>query len=869
VVNDKETLTKLLNMRTADDIENFLRQFPTEQEAQYIWVPVGGRMNNAGAIQVSKEPGPPIVERITNGIDAMLELSEVDQPTDLARPTTPRGASQLWYAIPDGRLSNANDVTLRELANNIAVTIYDCGKERALTFTICDKGIGQHPTDFANTLLSLGESNKISKRYLCGAYGQGGSSTFWWCKYTIIVSRRRPPHNQGRSDAIGWTIVRVMRDYARSKNPVYVYLVKKDSSTPTIDPSLLDELSFDYGTFVTHIEYEVGKSARHWASLWGYRLFENLLFDPILPFWLEDTGDRFRRVISGNAARLERNPSVEYSNRYLTCLDDKGQLMIKYWVLRVKTSAEPSEEKFYLDSFLDTPKSASSIVVTLNGQRHGALDKSFIRDEIKLGFLADYLLVQVECDGLSSRMKGEIFASLRGSVRESEEGMELIANKVRDALTTDPELQRLEQQRREQQLLNIDEEAERKIRKLLDRLISKTQAGLQPGLGTSHGTGIGNVPEQPPFKSSDPPTYLRFKTEEEPVEIVEASTREVALETDGPDELFTRSQNRGLLQINFAKNTGLSASIFGPLRNGHIWLKTTSSPNVAANTLDELECTLSMPNLDVPLKATREFLVIKPPDQFTPQDPPSVFRISSLSDPIPIKRGRKTSITIEIDAPDDILTRPESRACFEAQCSIPGVSVPDRRGPKDGRMQIFIETPSGTELDLLGWLECKLTLSNGSTLLDRKECKIVEPPPKAPTPTSTARKYRAPAYDIVQVAKEQWPAYGWDGSNVGKFVESQERLLLVVNLDHDELQKDLAKRNELGQNPNLVERIKRKYVLHLCYHLWLQYQNYKLSKSAGIPDDQRKLENESLSNSELQRVAKTILLLMHAERELT
>jgi hypothetical protein len=867
-MNDTETLKKLLGMCTTTEIEDFLKHFPTEGEAEYKWIPVGGRMNNAGSIQLSKEAGPPIVERITNGIDAMLELNEAEQPVGETRPVTPREASQQWYLVPDGRLSNAEDENLRKLADDITVSVFDCGKDRFLTFIIRDKGIGQHPADFGSTLLSLGESNKIGKRYLCGAYGQGGSSTFWWCKYTIIVSRRRIRHNAGRPDLIGWTIVRVMRDYARSKNPIYVYLVKKDGSTPSISPTSLSELDFEYGTFISHVEYEVAKTARHWASLWGYRLFENLLFDPILPFWLEDTMDKFRRAISGNATRLEGNPLVEYSNRYLTHLGDNGQLMIRYWALRVKASSEPGEEKFHLDSFLEMPKSSSSIVITLNGQRHGALDKSFIRDEIKLGFLADYLLVQVECDDLSPKLKGEIFASLRGSVRESEEGMELIASKVRDALTTDPELQRLEQQRREQQMLAIDEETERRIKRLLDRLISKTQTGLTPGLGDSHGTGRGNDPDEIPFKPNDPPTYIKFKTEEEPIEIVESSSREICLETDGPDDLLTRSRNAGILQIDFTKNTGLTASVLGPLGHGHIWLKTVSPTNVVANTLDELECTINMPGLDVPLRTRREFLVVGSPGNYVPEEPPTVFKISSILSPIPLKRGRKTSVTIETNAEDNILIRPVSRASFEVSCSIADVSVPDHRGPRNGRMQVYIETPEQVELNTRGFLECKLTLSSGLALVDRRECTVVEPPPKAPFPTATARKYRAPAYDIVQVTKEQWPAYGWDGSNVGKFMESQDRLLLIVNLDHDELHKDLTKRSELGQSLNLVERTKRKYVLHLCYHLWLQYQNRKTDRWSEPPSEHCKPDDELQINAELQRVAKTILLLMHAEREL-
>ena len=66
-----------------------------------------------------------------------------------------------------------------------------------------DCGIGQHPEDFPDTLLSLGGSNKISKPYLMGAFGQGGSSTFAYCPYSVIVSRRHSDCLDGK-DRLGW-----------------------------------------------------------------------------------------------------------------------------------------------------------------------------------------------------------------------------------------------------------------------------------------------------------------------------------------------------------------------------------------------------------------------------------------------------------------------------------------------------------------------------------------------------------------------------------------------------------------------------------------------------------------------------------------
>jgi hypothetical protein len=41
---------------------------------------------------------------------------------------------------------------------------------------------------FYETILSLSEGNKWQKHYLAGIYGQGGSSTFAVCKYTLIAA---------------------------------------------------------------------------------------------------------------------------------------------------------------------------------------------------------------------------------------------------------------------------------------------------------------------------------------------------------------------------------------------------------------------------------------------------------------------------------------------------------------------------------------------------------------------------------------------------------------------------------------------------------------------------------------------------------
>jgi hypothetical protein len=93
---------------------------------------------------------------------------------------------------------------------------------------IQDSGIGQHPDDLPKTILGLQESNKIDKQYLIGAFGQGGSSTFAYCPYSLIFSRRHPQClGEGKQDLIGWTIVRQF-DQDSWKTFRYEYLVSSD-----------------------------------------------------------------------------------------------------------------------------------------------------------------------------------------------------------------------------------------------------------------------------------------------------------------------------------------------------------------------------------------------------------------------------------------------------------------------------------------------------------------------------------------------------------------------------------------------------------------------------------------------------------------
>lgn len=864
---EKQIASKLLGMRTKTDVSRFLEEISEDLEGNLKWVPVSGKHDNAARIELSTEQAPPLVERITNSIDAVIELCEADVPKDQPRPQSPREAAERWLGVPKGRLENLPNEKNQELAQNIKVEICSSEDEHAPTILIVDKGIGQHPLDFDKTIISLGGMNKWGKHYLCGAYGQGGSSTLWWCEYTIIISRRRPKHNvAGKLDLVGWTIVR-KNPSLEYRTTVYEYIVKKDGSVPTISPMAFEGLGFEFGTYIAHIQYDLGREYSGPASLVSYRLFHSLLFDPVLPFWLEDTRQfknipKFRRTISGNAARLSGNPNVEYSNEHVADLGQDGRLTIRYWVMKTKPREGGNEERFYQWSYLDKEKSPRIIAITLNGQRHDSIDKGFIKQAIQLSFLTDYIIGEVECDELSLLFKRQIFAANRAKVRAGEERLDLIRNRVAEALKIDDRLQDLESQRREQYLTQIDEASEKKVRKLLDRLITVTQEAENPGGGVQPGTGPGYEGEEE-FRPNDPPTLWHFLFDEEQMEISQGKYRELTLETDGPDDLLTREQNKGKLTCDFSQKSGLVVDQ-GSFRDGQMRIKISAPSTVLIGTDDELTCMLDTPQLKVPMKASQKLHVIEPPAQYLPNDPPTIFGIST-KEPISLQQGTKSIVRIQLDGPDNLLTRPLYAARFEKSCSILGSSIPDQKGPRNGEIQIFVHIPETVPIGTQGVLKCTLEIADGAIMQSQKNCVVVEKRQHIPRELrGTKRKQRVPNYELIRVYKDEWWRHNWTEKDVGKSEKSQGRLFLFVNLDHEELTKDLDRRKNMNEQQSHLDRIKTRYFAHIGYHLWLQHRYYR-DNHPQIPQG---LDVEDVENEELRRVAKTLILLMRPEKGL-
>ena len=287
----------------------------------------------------------------------------------------PKEAAATWLGVPEGGLSAMTPAQRRALAQHLTVTLEEGEGKESRVLDIRDKGIGISPENMPRTILSLNESNKLSKHYLVGAYGQGGSSTFTFSKLSLIACR-------SEDSLVGFTIVKFQDlPAAEFKTGHYVYMVTAEGSMPTIDLPLDD---FPRGTQVRHFGYDLNSYGSPIGPNSLYGSMNTNLFDPVMPIWFDNRVRDFRRVIKGSRNALNgavdegddgRGPELSHSNPMFTVsLGDFGRIGIEYWVLETPTS----KNKRPSGSFVNPAK---PIILTLNGQNQGELSQIVIRKE--------------------------------------------------------------------------------------------------------------------------------------------------------------------------------------------------------------------------------------------------------------------------------------------------------------------------------------------------------------------------------------------------------------------------------------------------------------------------------------------------------
>ncbi|MBM3455057.1 MAG: hypothetical protein FJX80_07910 [Bacteroidetes bacterium] len=428
------------------------------------WQLFGGDENNYSIIgnQQSK-PESAIVEKIINSVDAMLMgecLSKDIKPDSEIAPQSIKDALSDYFKIFEGKLTNISPQERSKLAENIGFVA--TGQKTNPNYAIFDKGEGQSPARLHDTILSIRKSNKLRIPFVQGKFNMGGTGVFRFCgekNIQLVISRRNPAIAQHESDPMrefwGFTVIR--RDDpsqgARSSN--YKYLAPHNqilffpSEELPILPSTYPEpygKNMQWGTYIKFFEYKIGPGLRTNILFDLYNKLSVLMPNIALPIRLYErrknySGNSFETVLSGLSVRVDEDRSDNIEENFPTSgsLTVSGQKM-KYSIYAFKKG---KHEKFTKDE---------GIVFTINGQTHGYLSKAFFnRKGVGMNYLADSILVILDCSEIDGRERENLFMNSRDRLSTCPLKTE-IENELEDVLKKHPGLGILKDKRRKEEI---------------------------------------------------------------------------------------------------------------------------------------------------------------------------------------------------------------------------------------------------------------------------------------------------------------------------------------------------------------------------------------------------------------------------------
>ena len=531
---------KVVDAKTAAEVEAILTELGASNtseldtpfnEYDMVWHALGDNESNLSAVNLATDPSRSIVERITNAMDAVLELKCVEgKGADASSPT------EFVHEV-FGREPSADEAGLFKLplkiqtgiSEQVNVVLLESGVDDAPTLDVVDNGIGIRPKDFGATILSIQQGNKIDKPYLIGSHGQGGSSAIKFAKYTAIVSRYFSEPN-----TFGFTIIKKLDPPPNYSQSYYGYLAIKSSDGAVCVPSVEDSSEFPVyeneevpekvlpirsriNTLARHVEFQIPKFSGPVtpANNSLYHALNQRLFDPHIPFRIRDfrrpdsKGKFKNEFIGGNRNRLHKQavmPLDHTPNNGVVVLHKSPRHMlvpfgektpsvqVEYWVmLHYKNGKQKSKgnESYVIG---DHP-----FIYTLNGQNQGEKTATLLKN-IGLGRLSKHFVCNIDLSLVTQPTREELLATNRESLVDSRV-LTKLEESLSEILQEDSVLAELEQGLANRALADLadktDEEVVNRVSKLLRR------AGLRnvrigPAVGRDPGgKRVSDVNESP------------------------------------------------------------------------------------------------------------------------------------------------------------------------------------------------------------------------------------------------------------------------------------------------------------------------------------------------------------------------------------
>lgn len=451
----KELCLALMRADTEDEVIQLLKEAGYWDNPK-VWRFYGDYENNFNTIgNQQARPDAALVEKLINSVDARLMSEALVRGIDPEGPNAPRtireavalffeknGSSSNPYA---GRIREWGDTKRTEIARGITLSSTGGKPPNNPSFSITDNGEGQTPCRMPETLLSLNKSNKLRIPFVQGKFNMGGTGVLKFCGHCnlqLVISRRNPKilnkEPKGETDGNwGFTIVRREDPSGSRRSSVYTYLAPNKNAN-----GLGQVLSFSskflsifpdgkepykkesyWGTLIKLYEYNLPNRS-HILMKDGLMGRVDLLLPEIaLPIRFHECRDY--RGHSGSAETTLTGLTVRLE-------DDKAQNLEDGFPSSCSMRASSQEMTATIYAFkkakADTYRKNEGIIFVLNGQTHGYLTQDFFRRKnVGLSYLADSLLVVVDCSRFDGRSREDLFMNSRdrlssGPLREAVEG---------------------------------------------------------------------------------------------------------------------------------------------------------------------------------------------------------------------------------------------------------------------------------------------------------------------------------------------------------------------------------------------------------------------------------------------------------------
>lgn len=545
--------------------------------------------NFSAAGNQQRNPDAALVEKAINSVDAVLmgkALASGVDPKGPAAPRSPREAVAIYFEGADpanvpshqGFSGDWTPQKRTEVARQITIAMTGTIGDRP-TIVIADAGEGQAPDQIPETLLSLMRGIKKRIPFVQGKFNMGGTGALRFCgkhHLQLVLSKRNPilAAKEGQSSEWGFAVVRRELPTGSDRSSTYKYLApvgadakprhggvaRFESATLPIFP--VDQKPYareaEWGTLIKLFDYDTKAKGSFFMRDGLLSRLDLMMPGLMLPIRLHEcraykgSAGSFETTLAGLEVRLKGQEEKEQGNLEPN-FPSSGEIVVSGEAVRYTIYAlKKGRAKTY--------RKNEGVLYVVNGQTHAVLsDSYFRRRSVGLDYIADSLLVVLDCTDLSDATREDLFMNSRDRIADAALGR-AIEDQLAAELRNNAELEELKARRRAedtQARLADSKPLEDVLRSILKRSPALARLFLLgTRLSNPYGTVVETVAKE--FKGQSHPTYFRLRsvnygeTLRRPAHLGQ-KTR-IAFETDVEDNYFRRSAHPGSTKLDVAVN---------------------------------------------------------------------------------------------------------------------------------------------------------------------------------------------------------------------------------------------------------------------------------------------------------------------------